>query len=251
MNRNVRSILLLLCTSILLQPQSWGQSNKNMKYAILPHFRLNYDRNVAGRDIQLVEKELQRAYDRFSERLAFAPSSKFNVYLYSSKERPRGVLLYKVLDDSYYDNGKLVILASALHGEQQTVQALIDRVVARAYLGTIVRCPAWLGEVYSFAVSYEFTKFGKPTRGHLADFSDLGEDLQQAERESDLRAVYANIATSAKFLIDQYGDAKLDEVIKSVRNGHAVDEAMESAFGAKYDTIEHAWAQYMGSAIKG
>jgi hypothetical protein len=251
MASNIRMVVCLCIAVFLSVALARTQANKNLRYTILSHYRLNYDKNVPDNDVQLVAKELQRAFEYFQNKLALSPADKIPVYLYSSKERPRGALLYKVFDDSYYSDGRIVILASALHDEQHTLHLLIDRVVARAFLNTIVHCPIWMAETYSLAVGYEFTRFGNPTRSHLASFSDLGEDISRAEDTKDLKAVYAGIAATAKYFIDQYGEGKLDAVIKSMRGGHSVENAFESAFGGKYDDIERAWAEYMRSLIKG
>lgn len=250
MRRSVRiSVLVFLVLTVCAI--GWAQKSKNLRYTVLPHYRLNFDRTVDEKDVQLLSKELQRSYEYFQNKFSFAPSDKITVYLYSSKERPRGTLLYRVFDDSFYSEGKIVILASALHDEKRTLRLLVDRVVARAFLNNIVTCPEWMSESYALAAGYDFLRFGNPTRGHLSSFSDLGEDLSRADDVRDLRAVYAGLAATAKYFIDQYGDAKLDAVVKSLHSGHTIEEAIEGSFGGKFDDIERAWAEYMSSRLKG
>jgi hypothetical protein len=251
MAHKMKMLFFLYLTSFALVSAGEAQASQNLKYALLPHFRLNYDKNIPGKDVQLVEKELQRAFELFQKRLSFSPPSKINVYLYSSKGRPLGTLLYKVFDDSYYSDGKIVILSSSLHDEKYNLHSLIDRVVARAFLSGIIVCPAWMAETYALAVGYDFTNLGKPTRGNLASFSDLGEDIARADNATDLKAVYANLSATAKYFMDQYGEDKLDAMIKLLHAGHSLNEAMENALGGKYNDIEHAWGQYMRSVIKG
>ncbi len=238
-------LLLMVCVA------GWSQTTKNLRYTILPHYRLNYDKNVNEKDVQLLSKELQRAYEYYHTKLSFSPPDKITVYLYSSKERPRGTLLYRVFDDAFYNEGKIIVLASALHDEGRTPRLLADRVVARAYLKSIITCPDWMSETYALAQGYDFARFGSPTRGHLSSFSDLGEDLARADDTEELEAVYAGLAATAKFFIDQYGETKLDLLVKSLRSGHSLEEAFENAFGAKYDEVERAWAEYMSSRLKG
>ena len=251
MLNSARSIIVICLSLLLSAAAAYPQASKNMRFVILPHFRLNYDKNVQEKDVQLVSKELQRSFDYFQSKFSFAPSDKINVYLYSSKERPRGTLLYSILDDSFFNDGKVVILATALHDEKHMLNLFIDRVVARAFLNTVLTCPAWMAETYGLAVGYDFARFGNPTRGHLTSFSDLGEDLSRADDTKEIRAVFAGMAATAKYFIDQYGETKLDAVVKSLHAGHTIEEAFENVFGGKFDDLERSWAEYMHSLLKG
>jgi hypothetical protein len=238
--------LLAVLAALLLCGSALARQSKNLTTTIpLAHFRLTYDRTIADDDAQRIAKNLQRSYEAIAKRLSFSPVKHFPVYLYSSVEKVRRVLRYKVFDDAYFDEGKITLVLPGLQTEGRVLDAVIDRVVARAFVGEIIRCPAWVAEVYSIAAGYDFTRCGSPTRTTIANFSDLGEDLSRADNPDAMKAVFANLSATAKFLAERYGDTKLDLLIGQFRAAKPVEEAFENAFSDKYSVTERAWAEYI------
>ncbi|HUN66268.1 MAG TPA: hypothetical protein VMW43_09200 [Bacteroidota bacterium] len=248
MKANLLAVALLV--QVLTLPAGARQVSTLTNARQLTHFRLTYDRTISDDDAGRIAKSLERGFEVIHKRLAFAPSRKIPVSLFSSVEKVRSVLRYKVFDDAYFDDGRIILILPGLQEEGRVLDPAIDRVVARAFTAEIVRCPPWVAEVYSIAAGYDLARCGSPTRTTIANFSDLGEDLSRADSPDAIRATFANLGATAKFLVERYGDAKMDALIAQFRAARPVEEAFENAFGEKYSLIEKDWANYIRSNVR-
>ncbi|TLY32524.1 MAG: hypothetical protein E6K56_03090 [Ignavibacteria bacterium] len=72
-----------------------------------------------------------------------------------------------------------------------------------------------------------------------------------AQTVNDLREMNAKLAATARFLIDRYGEKKLEYLYSQFKRGVPLEDAFEATFGEKMSVIEKAWAASLRSPPKG
>ncbi len=243
---NVRTLAMLFFSLLIVEGVVTAQPARGLKSTSTTHFRILYDKYVADAKVTIVKKELERGYALFNSRLKYSPGRTVTVNLYSSRQQPRTA----TFDDAWYEDGKIILLSAPLFDRQPALSSVINRVVANVFARSILMCPPWVAETYSLAMGEEYGRFGTPTRVTMGSFSDLEEDLTRSDREQERRASYANLSATAQYFSEQYGAAKFDAVLRSLRAGKSVEDSFSDGFGVKYNDLERSWAEYMHGLVR-
>ena len=231
-------------------PSSFAIQKASSQKAPPQNFRIRHDRNVSKSDVRAMDKLLESQYAGLRKRLNLSFHNKADVIVCNTLNRFRAESHSYVFDDAAYRDGKIYICLETFSSKPQDMQSAITRTTARALLDEVPGCPRWYAECYSISQSGEFTRFGQPARLTVSSFSDLSEDYTHFERAEDAREVYAKLGYTAHFLIDRYGEKKIDLLFPHFQRGESYEEAFESVFGEKIGVIEQAWVASLHTPLQ-
>ena len=211
-------------------------------------FRIRYEKSVSSKDAQAAGRTLESAYENIRKKLNIGLSRRVDVDVYSTVERLFADTHTKLFNDGMFRNGKIYLRVK--RGAASEMQDVAARVVSRAILDENKACPPWLAEAYSLYAGNNLKTFGQPSRSNLATFSDLAEDFSRTEQAQEQKEVYAELASTMTFLIDRYGEAKINGLFVRFQTGAPLEEIFETAFGEKIDVIQKAWADELTPKLK-
>jgi hypothetical protein len=243
--------ILSLCALVALLPVTSAGQAKGLISKSTANYRVRYDKNVSSDDIRKLGKQLENAYTEYSGRLGTSFHRKVDVYGFSSASRFRSDSHSGVYDDGDLRDGRLYFNVSTVMKCDTAVRDPVSRVVSEAILGEIKWCPRWLTEIYGIYAGKDISRFGPPAALNSSTFSDLMEDYARAESPKDQVEVHARLAATARFLIERYGEKKVEQLYLQFRRPLTVEDAFEAAFGEKFPVIEKAWAAALRSPPKG
>jgi|SRR5467141_1129265 len=243
------AILLFACAAMppgvsTAQPKKFGALTT-------PTFRIRYDRTITASEIEKLGKLLEKTYGVYRGKFGLSGHRTIEVYALSSGNRVHTESRSRAFDDAVFRDGRIYLDARAVLRSDTAVHNPAARVVSESVLDALKGCPRWLIEVYGIHAAKEIDRFGAPARLSVSTFSDLNEDYLRAESANDLREMNAKLAATARFLIDRYGEKKLEDLYSQFKRGVFLEDAFEAAFGEKISVIEKAWAASLRSPPKG
>src|SRR2546425_1556759 len=242
--------ILLFAGAAMLPGVSTGQP-KNFGTLTTATFRIRYDRTVPASEIEKLGKLLEKTYDAYRSKFGLSGNRTIEVYALGSGNRVHTESRSRAFDDAVFRDGKIYLDARTVLRSDTAVHNPAARVVSESVLDALKGCPRWLIEVYGIHAGKEIDRFGSPARLGVSTFSDLNEDFLRAETAHDLREMNAKLAATARFLIDRYGEKKLENLYSQFKRGVFLEDAFEAAFGEKMSVIEKAWAASLRLPPKG
>jgi len=79
----------------------------------------------------------------------------------------------------------------------------------------------------------------------------MSEDYARLEqRPDDQKELYARLAATMSFLINRYGESKVESMFFQFYGGKSLDEVFEFIFGEKILDIEREWVKALTSQAK-
>jgi hypothetical protein len=249
-NASQAAAILLFVSGALLPSVTIGQPKK-MATSTTATFRIQYDRTITASEIARLGKLLDKTYDLYRKKFGASDHRTIDVFALSSGNRVHTESRSKAFDDAVLREGRIYLDARAILRSDTAVHNPAARVVSESVLEALRGCPRWLIEVYGIYAGKEIDRFGSPARLTVSTFSDLTEDYLRAESADDLKEMNAKIAATARFLVDRYGEKKLEDLYSQFKGGKQLEDAFEAAFGEKMPDIEKAWAASLRSPPKG
>ena len=244
------TVLLTALATVFLAGSLAGQT-KGLSSKSTPNYRIRYDKGVSAEDIRKLGKQLELTYAQYAGRLGVSFHKKVDVFGFSSPGRFRSDSRSEVYDDGEIRDGKLYFNVGVVLKCDTALRDPVSRVVSEAILAEIKWCPKWLAEVYGIYAGKDILRFGPAAAANASSFSDLTEDYARAENSRDLVEVHAKLAATARFLIDRYGEGKVEKMFLQFKRPLTIEEAFEAAFGEKMPVIEKAWATALKTPPKG
>ena len=236
------AIALFLVFTIILQAG-------NFQTHTTAYFRIKYEKNVSTEEIQKLGELMEAQYTEMRNNLNITLSHRIDVFVFGSPRRFRSESKSKAFEDGDFQAGKIFLYFSRDLEKKQFLKSTISRVVSRSLLDEIHGCPEWLKEAYALYLSNELDRFGQPARVTMRSFADLSEDYFKAERDAEVRELYAKLSATAYFLVQHYGDHKVTEMFSMLKRGMSMEEAFETAFGESITEIEKAWVKALRMPI--
>lgn len=206
-------------------------------------FRIKYEKKVSSREVKKMSVLLDSTASALSQRLNVPLRRKFDVQLYATPDRLKKEFRSSLFDDGVYKNNKIYLVTVKGLADESKAQDAVSRVAARAVLSQLQFCPVWLIEAYSFYAGNAVARFNRPSRSNILTFHDLSEDFARAERMADQKEIYAKLAATISFLVDRYGEKKVESLFAQFNDGAGVEEVFESTFGEKITVIEQEWVK--------
>ena len=233
--------MIARCVLVLLSTLMLGMQTTYFQNYSTAYFRIRYEKSVSVEGIKKLGEELENKYAESRLRFGISLNNRVDVYVYSSPIKFRSDSRSVAFNDGAFRDGKIYLMSPKVLGTEMKLQSVVARLVTRAVLDEIKLCPPWLSECYSLYAGGDVSSFGRPARFKGSGFSDISEEFSTAEREKDVRELYAKLAVTANFLVNRYGEKKVEAMFEEFNTGLPIEEIFENSFNEKIGDIEKAW----------
>ena len=185
------------------------------------------------------------------------PDAPIDLYIYASSQDMRDAVLYEpgwTGGLAYPDHDIVIIGISADQldwGKRTEAHELTHVLVGHLTFTCLGEVPTWLNE--GLAVYGE----GGPDDTALKQFDAAVKDnkllsvrsISGAFSEDPAKAdlSYSESYSLVKFLVAQYGQDKMLSLLRSLRDGATVDQALQSIYGFNIEGFEDAWRAAIGA----
>lgn len=233
----------MMIFSLPMQSQIW-------KTLTTKYFVIRYERNVSQSAIQDINDGLTSAYLEYAKKFG-GHHNKWDVHIFSTVSAYKSKSRTRIFDDGDVTDGIIYLtVPKTLEQKAKFRTDVSKRLIIRALLEQIPALPRWLAESYALYIAGDIDRFGDPARYNIASFYDLSEDYNHASEKKDVKELYAKLAATAKFLINRYGDVKVESMLRSFKGGGTIEEVFESSFNEKISDIEKAWVNALQNPEK-
>ena len=240
----------LLAALVFMVSVAAGQSAAPSKSYTSEWFRIKYENRIPSREAKAAGTLLDTTAAAMSARLRVPLRRKFDVQLYSTSDRLKREFRTTMFNDGFYRGNKIYLVVPKPSNGDSSANDAVSRVVTTAILSQVQQCPAWLAEAYSFYAGNALTRFSQPSRPNLLTFHDLSEDFARAEGAEDRKEINAKLAATMSFLVERYGESKVEKVFAEFKDDASVEQVFESTFGEKISTIEQEWVRALAPQRK-
>jgi hypothetical protein len=197
------------------------------------------------------------------ENMGLEPDGPIDIYVYGSFGDLRDAMYYEPgwIGGQAYTNYNIVVVgvppddADSLEwGRDVEVHELTHVLVHRFTFSCLFSLPTWLDEGLS-----EFTERGEDGLGaDRADFEAavaddtlfsvraLGGSFPEDSEKAHL--AYVQSYSLVDFLITEYGRDEIVALLAALRDGEAIDDALQAAYGFDQDGLEDAWREHIDAA---
>jgi hypothetical protein len=197
------------------------------------------------------------------ENMGLRPDGPIDIYVYGSFANLRDAVYYEPgwVGGQAYTDYNIVIVGippddddSLEWGRDVEVHELTHVLVHRFTFSCLFSLPTWLDEGLS-----EFVERGEEGLGtDRADFEAAVADdtlfsvraLGGSFSEDPERANFAYVQSYSlvDFLITGYGRDEIVDLLALLREGEAIDDALQETYGFDQDGLEDAWREHVGAA---
>jgi tetratricopeptide (TPR) repeat protein len=216
----------------------------------LPHFEVKYKDDLPI-DAGLASLILEKAYFDIGKDLAYFPKTKTGVFFYSKSDF-KNIFKMPAMVRAFYDgNIRMPIPDERLGHEEFSRHIYHEYTHALLSAKTMNNCPVWFSE--GIATWEEFNKSGYSLKNFLIDAETVdGVTLESLDKEFDKNEIGPNRAayyllsyTVAAYIIDGWGMAGLQEILKRVSDGQHVVNAIDDEFLLSEKDFERRWKAYV------
>ncbi|MDI6767542.1 MAG: hypothetical protein QME52_12035 [Bacteroidota bacterium] len=239
-----RFILIMLAFMVL------GMQIKPYKTYTTSNFNLRYEKTIPIKEIEEIGKICESKYNHYRNNLGTSLGSKSEIFILNTVGRFRAESQSRVFDDGDYRAGKFYLLYSGDPTHKENLPFVISRMIVKALLEKNPTCPEWLAEAYSLYAENDLLRYGKPARVNIASLNDLTEDYNRATSKKDIKELYAKLAFTIKFLVNRYGENKVEMMLKKFKSSSTLEEVFEASFNENFTEIERAWAKALQFSVK-
>jgi len=218
----------------------------------LPHFEVKYKDRLPI-DAELAASVLEKAYFEIGKDLAYFPETKTGVFFYSSSDF-KNIFKMPAMVRAFYDgNIRMPVSDRRLGNEEFSRHIYHEYTHALLSAKTGNRCPVWFSE--GIAVREELNKSGRNLRDLPIDAETVdGVTLRSLDKEfttdeigPNRVAYYLLSYTVVAFIVDSWGVAGLQEILKRLSNGQHVVNAIDDEFLLSEKEFERRWKAYVSS----
>ena len=141
---------------------------------------------------------------------------------------------------AFGDFGALVLAGLGADGlTHELTHLMLDQAVHSPR----AKIPAWLNEGLAMyfergTASRESTVRWAVRRGGLLRLRHMGS---VPGRPGDVRLFYSQSASVVRFMLDRFGEARMQSLLSDINAGRAVDDALDRSYGIGVDELDAAW----------
>ncbi len=233
------ALIVVLATSPLAISQAKFSTIRSV------HFDVNYIQGVPEAKAQKVLDFLQSEYDTLKNRLVLELRKKLEVRVYDSPGRFRSdINMGRDVLPAMYVRGILYVLEPVPpEGLEKAMRYQLSRVVLEQTAQ--LACPAWLREAFAIHRSGRMADLSPPGSVTVASFSDLSQDLEDAQTPVERADVDYVLGRTMQFFIERHGPAKAFGVFREFDGLLTIEKVFKKAFGEDYQDIEKSWSKYV------
>ncbi|MCX5666647.1 MAG: hypothetical protein NT036_06415, partial [Candidatus Omnitrophica bacterium] len=216
----------------------------------LPHFEVKYKESLPI-DAGLAASILEKAYSDVGKDLAYFPRTKTGVFFYSSSDF-KNIFKMPVMVRAFYDgNIRMPVPNERLSQEEFSRHIYHEYTHALLSAKTMNSCPVWFSE--GIAMWEEFSKSGQKLKDLFVNIKTVDDiTLENLDREfysneiGPNRAAYYLLSyTVASYIIDSWGVAGLQGILKRLADGQHVVNAIDDQFLLSEKEFEGRWKAYI------
>ena len=202
----------------------------------------------------------QQAIDRLTKDTGARLEKPARIYVYASPQDLRGGMIHPQewtggVAFTRYGIIAIGIAPSNLQWGRRTIaHELAHLVIHQMTFNPYGDLPTWLDEGLAMyaegALEPEYRALlnGVIARGGLISVRSLSSPFSAYAREAALS--YAQSYSLVEFLISNYGQGKMLELLYTFREGSSYDEAIEKVYGFDMDGLDTLWLDYVTMAAK-
>jgi tetratricopeptide (TPR) repeat protein len=216
----------------------------------LPHFEVKYKESLSI-DADLAASILEKAYLDIGKDLAYFPKTKTGVFFYSSNDF-KNIFKMPAIVRAFYDgNIRMPIPGERLGNEEFSRHIYHEYTHALLSAKTMNNCPVWFSE--GIAMWEDFHKSGYNLKNLLVNAETVdGITLESLDKEFDNNeigpnrvAYYLLSYTVVAYIIDSWGIAGLQDILKRLADGQHVVNAIDDEFLLSEKEFERRWKAYI------
>jgi hypothetical protein len=243
----VKKIILLTVISVFLLSISFGFQHRDFETLKSKNFIINYEPGISQSEIKLVMGDLEIQHKIWYKRLGLVPTQAgtIEVRVYKNENRYFRESRSLLKEEGCYSNGMINLATPSLLDQKGNRMNVMSRVVALSLLSAANDngCPAWLTEAYGIYAGGDLKKYGTPPQIRTTSFRDFQQEFFQVRKEKEMVYFYAKLSDVIKFLIDKYGEKKLDSLFLAFDGIQTFEQVFEGMFSEKCDKIEKSWRE--------
>ncbi|WP_082788901.1 peptidase MA family metallohydrolase [Desulfolucanica intricata] len=228
------------------------------------HFIVKYPGAVDEADARLVLNTAEKFFSPVNNDLDFTTSKKIPIVIYSSKEKLNQFFGWPANESAMgvYWAGVIRVLSPKVWIEEEDKERQEDIFInsgpmAHEYTHFVVdyktrgNYPRWFTEGLAQYEEFKLTgfRFTEPAGNlnqKLYSFDDLGKNFDYLPNQS---LAYRQSFAAVKFLVDQYGETCVLEIINTLSRGKNIDYAIQNAAGMNMQTFEQEWLKWLSLNI--
>ena len=77
-----------------------------------------------------------------------------------------------------------------------------------------------------------------------------GGEQKREQRKREQQEIYAKLAATMSFLVNRYGEHKVESLFVQFQDGASLEQVFESTFGEKISVIEQEWVKAISPQSK-
>ena len=209
------------------------------------HFTVRYMQGVPEPEAQRVLALLQEDYDTLTSQLGLELKSPLEVRMYDSPSRYKSeIKMGKDVPPAMYVRGTLHVLEPVPAG---ALDVALRYQFALGLLGQTAQysCPVWLREAFAVYHSGRMPDLSSPGSVTLASFSDLSQELEEAQTPVERNDVDFVLGRTMEFFVQKYGERKAYGVFKEFAVTPTVEKVFKKVFEEEFPDIEKAWSKFV------
>jgi hypothetical protein len=200
-----------------------------------------------------------QALVRLSQDVGLSPEKPVDIYIYASSNDLKDAVLYApswVGGQAFPENNIVIIGVSPDQldwGKSTEAHELTHVLVGHLTFSCLSFMPTWLNE--GLAMYGE----GGPQTADQAQFDQAKADDQLpslrsliggfSEEASRASLSYTEAYSVVNFMIKTYGRSKMTTLLLDLRDGQAMDDALQAVYGFDTDGLEAAWRTSIGATV--
>lgn len=237
------------------QTVTWLDSThpwQTLKQGLLTLHWYRGDESFARQILDAGQEGLQRL-----EKAGLKADSPIDIYVYGSYDDLRDAVLYEPswTGGQAFPEYSIVIIgispSNLEWGKTATVHELTHVVAGHFTFSCLSDLPTWLVEGLAMYSEGELDSASQRQLDKAIQANTLLtlRSLSSAFSEEADRAnlSYSQSYSVVKFLVDTYGQEKMNALLVALREGQAIDEALTQVYGFNVDGLEDAWRKAVGA----
>jgi len=202
---------------------------------------------------------VQQALARLGENTGAYLERPVSLYIYASSEDLRGSLIFPTewTGGQAFTRQGIIAIGIALDdldwGERAVTHELAHMVTHQMTYNPYSGLPTWLEEGLAMYAegelepAYASILSAAVDGGNVITVRSLASPFSANPMEAYL--AYAQSYSIVEFLIDNYGQDKMSDLLNTFEQGSGYDEALEKVYGFNMDGLNVLWRDYVGAAV--
>jgi tetratricopeptide (TPR) repeat protein len=215
------------------------------------HFLLSWEGSAmpSAFGTQVLES-LETAYRELEVALDYSPRDQITVILYSSQQF--GDITRSPGWAGAANDGKIRVPVQGLTSLTRDLAQVLKHEMVHSFIHQLTEghCPTWLNEgVAQLLAGSSLDEFGTYVRDRYANSGQIPLSLLEGSfrRFNSAQALlaYGQSLAAAEMIRDQYGDYQLPTMLKALRSGQSISDAIRSVLRMSYGEFEDEIAAYL------